>query len=1059
MKNKTRVSFKYKVFLICLAALLILPFRSVQARADDKGWDNLSFEAMHEFKVFDVESGLPFLGYLTVAQTPDGFLYAGGYGGLVRYDGKRFERVKGIDSVVSLFVSKDGSLWIGTNGGKLIRMAGNDELTVYGKEEGLDVVGIRAICEDAAGTLVFGTDKGVYTLDGTGSIRIMDDKRLQTCYVNQLSVDADGTIYGSDYDGNVFVIRDLSVAAYLEGDTIPGQVQSVFGDALHEDMIYIGTTGSEVLHGRMTQPADKYELIETEGLLNINVIRQVGERLWISSDGGVGFIEADGAFHRLADPAFNSVVFMQADYEGNLWFASSRNGLIRISESNFADLNQIAELSERVVNTTWMADDLLYVGTDTGLLILNSEGQLVENDFYELLKNARIRSIKGDSKGNMWFCTFSDYGLVCRSKDGNYRTYTQDDGMLSNYIRTVYEMEDGTIAVSVTGGVQLLRNGRIEQSFDESSGIPTTSILSLSEDHEGRLMLGTNGRGIYMIDGDRTVPYPIEDEMDSGVIMGIKRDDRRDCFWIITGGTLCCLKDGAARPLSGLPEELSTNGCYDVLCTDSRMVYLLCNTGIFVMDGDALVAGERAEYELYNSKNGLPHMVTPNSRSYVSESGDAYIACSDGLTRVNINQEHSAKATPRLTIAFIDVNASQQLMRVTDGQTITVPAGTHRLSIYPYVLYYGLGDPKVSYYLEGFDQEPMTSTKMDLEAVSYTNLPGGTYTFHLDLEDGEENRPGVSVTVIKEKAFYERPEFWAAVVVAALLMIAGIVRLMLRQQARTLERKAAEEARQKEEERIGRELNTAASIQAGALPSIFPAFPDRKEFDIYASMTPAKEVGGDFYDFFMVDDNHLGMVIADVSDKGVPAALFMMSAKMIIASHAKMGKSPAEVMTAANEALCVNNKEEMFVTVWLGILELSSGILTCSNAGHECPAVRGGDGIFRIFRDKHGMILGGYEESKYKEYELTLAPGDAVFVYTDGVPEANNAEGEFYGLKRMEAALNQAAKESPQGILAAVKADVEKFVNGATQFDDLTMLCIAYNGRQDTEEKKEETDG
>ncbi len=348
------------------------------------------------------------------------------------------------------------------------------------------------------------------------------------------------------------MIRDLSVAAYLEGDTIPGQVQSVFGDALHEDMIYIGTTGSEVLHGRMTQPADKYELIETEGLLNINVIRQVGERLWISSDGGVGFIEADGAFHRLADPAFNSVVFMQADYEGNLWFASSRNGLIRISESNFADLNQIAELSERVVNTTWMADDLLYVGTDTGLLILNSEGQLVENDFYELLKNARIRSIKGDSKGNMWFCTFSDYGLVCRGKDGNYRTYTQDDGMLSNYMRTVYEMEDGTIAVSVTGGVQLLRNGRIEQSFDESNGIPTTSILSLSEDHEGRLLLGTNGRGIYMIDGDRTVPYPIEDEMDSGVIMGIKRDDRRDCFWIITGGTLCCLKDGAARPLSGL---------------------------------------------------------------------------------------------------------------------------------------------------------------------------------------------------------------------------------------------------------------------------------------------------------------------------------------------------------------------------------------------------------------------------------------------------------------------------------------------------------------------------
>ena len=1048
MKKMKRTSFGKKALLFCLAIILFSSSWQVPARAEVSGWENLSYEAMHEFKVFDVEAGIPFLGYMTVAQTPDGFLYAGGYGGLVRYDGKRFERVKGIDSVVSLCVSRDGSLWIGTNSGMLVHMSGNDEMTYYGKDKGLDVIGIRAICEDAKGNLVFGTDQGVYVMDDSETIRIMDDDRLKTCYVNQLSSDTSGTVYGSDYDGNVFVIRDLQVANYLEGATIPGTVQSVFGDSLHKDWIYIGTTGSEVLHGSLSQSPDKYEVSDTETLMNIDMIRQVGYRLWIGSDGGVGFIEPDGSFHRLADSSFNSIVNMFVDYEGNIWFASSRNGLIRISERNFADLNQIAELDERVVNTTWMADDLLYVGTDTGLLVLDSQGQLVKNDLYKLLKNTRIRTIKGDSQGNLWFCTFSEYGLVCRKKDGTYRTYTQKEGMLSDYIRTIYEMKDGTIAVSVTGGVQLLRDGRIEQTFDQSNGVPTSSILSLSEDTDGRLLLGTNGRGLYMIDGNQAVPYPIKDEMDSGVIMGIKRDDRRDCFWIITGGTLSCLKDGTARTLSDLPEELSANGCYDVLCADDGRVFLLCNTGIFVMDGDALISGKGTEYEQYNSKNGLPHMVTPNSRSYVSENGEAYIACSDGLTQVNINGQLSARVTPKLTVAFVDIDANQQLMRVTDGQTITVPANTQRLSIYPYVLYYGLGDPKVSYFLEGFDQKPMKSTKMDLETVSYTNLRGGTYTFHLDLEDQTEKATGVSITIIKEKAFYEQPMFWVAVAAAALLLIAGIVRLMLKRQAHVLERKAAEESRKKEEERISRELNTAASIQAGAVPNIFPAFPDRKEFDIYASMTPAKEVGGDFYDFFMVDDNHLGMVIADVSDKGVPAALFMMSAKMIISSHAKMGKSPSEVLSAANAALCVNNGEEMFVTVWLGILDLSSGILACSNAGHEYPVVRGRDGVFRVYRDKHGMVLGGYEMAKYSEYELILTPGDAVFVYTDGVPEANNAAGEFYGMERMEAALNKAAKETPQGILTGVKADVEQFVDGATQFDDLTMLCIEYKGRK-----------
>ena len=250
-----------------------------------------------------------------------------------------------------------------------------------------------------------------------------------------------------------------------------------------------------------------------------------------------------------------------------------------------------------------------------------------------------------------------------------------------------------------------------------------------------------------------------------------------------------------------------------------------------------------------------------------------------------------------------------------------------------------------------------------------------------------------------------------------------------------------------EKERIGAELDVARHIQASMLPCIFPAFPERHEFDIYASMTPAKEVGGDFYDFFLVDDDHLALVMADVSGKGVPAALFMMISKTLLKSAAQSGLSPKAVLEKVNDQLCENNDAEMFVTVWLGILEISTGKMKCANAGHEYPAVmrRGGD--FALLKDKHGFVLAGMEGARYREYELELAVGDRLVVYTDGVPEATDAANTLYGTDRMLAALNTAKDGSCRQTLEALHRDVDAFVGGADQFDDITMLCIE---RRDT---------
>ena len=248
-----------------------------------------------------------------------------------------------------------------------------------------------------------------------------------------------------------------------------------------------------------------------------------------------------------------------------------------------------------------------------------------------------------------------------------------------------------------------------------------------------------------------------------------------------------------------------------------------------------------------------------------------------------------------------------------------------------------------------------------------------------------------------------------------------------------------------EKERISTELHMANQIQESMLPSIFPAFPERREFDIYATMDPAREVGGDFYDFFLIDEDHLCMVIADVSGKGVPAALFMMISKIIIQSCAMLGRSAGEILTKTNEALCSNNRMEMFVTVWLGILEISTGRITAANAGHEYPVLKK-DGRFELFKDRHGLVIGGIDGINYKEYEFRMEPGDKIFVYTDGVAEAMNSDKELFGTDRLVEALNSDSGAKPQKILRNVRAAVDDFVGDAEQFDDLTMLCMEYRG-------------
>lgn len=255
------------------------------------------------------------------------------------------------------------------------------------------------------------------------------------------------------------------------------------------------------------------------------------------------------------------------------------------------------------------------------------------------------------------------------------------------------------------------------------------------------------------------------------------------------------------------------------------------------------------------------------------------------------------------------------------------------------------------------------------------------------------------------------------------------------------------EVQQNSAARIGAELRMATNIQASQLPRLFPAFPDRKEFDLYAMMIPAKEVGGDFYDFFLIDDDHLGLVMADVSGKGVPAALFMMITRVLIKTHLQNGESPEEALRNVNNQLCSSNEANLFVTVWIAVLEISTGNGVAINAGHEHPIIKRADSKYEAIEYKHFPAIATIESIPFKQHSFKLNPNDCIFIYTDGVTEATNGNHELFGMDRLVNGLNKKPDAMPKDVLSNVINEINDFVGNAEQFDDITMLCLYYNGK------------
>ena len=759
------------------------------ASAEDSDRDR-GFSAI----LYDNTTGLPTSEVTAVVQTGIGFVWIGSYSGLIRYDGiafKHFDPTSGISNVNCLYVDSKDRLWIGTNdSGLAVRQ--NAQFKFWGRDDGLTALSVRALCEDAQGNILVATTEGMAYIDQNGQLHEIDDPRIKEKYIRRLTRDSDGIVYGCTMDGCVFTMQQLALTAYYDSHTLGiGDVFCIIPDPEEKGKVYLGTGNAQIIYGSISEGMKNAQVLSVAPLEHINDIYPASDqKIWICANNGLGYFDETGRFIELRNyPMNNSITSVTEDREGNLWFSSSRQGVMKVVRSPFVDITGISGLNRAVANTTCIYQGDLYIGTDAGLQLLDQDYKQKQNVMTTLLDGVRIRSIKADSAGNLWLCTYTGgYGLICYHGDGTYQIFNEASGMVSSRIRTMTELSDGTIAVAASGGINLIKDGDVIATYNEQDGIINTEILSIVEGDNGSIYFGSDGGGLYILKDGELRCLGLDDGLKSQVIMQIHKDTKRDVYWFITSNSIAYMKDERIHTLSNFP--FSNN--YDMQLDDQGGIWILSSNGIYFVNGDQLLEDQNLVYSFYDIYSGLPGIATSNSRNYLSPDGTLYIAGSSGVSSININTARDGKNDAQLVVPFVEIDGKETYVRI--GDTITLPSSCKRITIHGYAMTYQ-HNPQISYYLEGFDEQVTTVSRHKMEPISYTNLHSGEYVFHMSIIDIMTGEPvrSIAVKLVKEKAFYEELWFWMLAASVITLAAAFTIRLYTRHKMETLIRREQEQ--------------------------------------------------------------------------------------------------------------------------------------------------------------------------------------------------------------------------------------------------------------------------
>ena len=756
--------------------------------------------------LYNNTNGLPTSEANAIVETGDGFIWIGSYAGLIRYDGNTFERMdstNGISSIKCLFADDQDRLWIGTNDNGVAVME-KGKFRMWGKLDGMKSAHTRAITQGPDGTIYVATTCGIAKIAPDYTLSMMEEELIAEANMRDLRAGSDGLIYGITNYGDMMTIRDGKLQSYLSAaDSTVGGVGSILPDPEAPGKLYFEGADFKFYRARLGDMLTEIETIDIQPLSYVQKIEYIDGRVWICSTYGIGVLD-NGVFHLLENlPMDDSVGSVMIDYLGNLWFTSTRQGVMKIVPNQFSDLFERFNLPKSVVNTTCICDDMLFIGSDSGLLVLDENGpveslplkkavtvsgeELGSDDLIDLLEGCRIRSIIRDSHGRVWISTWRKLGLL-RYDQGEVVAFTQSEGLLSPSLRAIAEKEDGTILVALSGGVNVIQDDRLIGSYSDKDGIGNVESLTVEEGMNGEIVLGTNGGGLYIIDESGVKNIDVEDGLPSDIVMRLKRDTEHQVVWIVTSSAIAYMTpDYHITTVKKFPY---TNN-FDLYENSEGDMWVLSSNGIYVVPTEELLANGDIIPVYYSLANGLPCIATANSYSALDENGNLYIAGSTGVCKVNIDEPFEDVSDLKAIVPYVEADGTT-VYPDEDG-SFTIPSGTQKLTIPSFVFNYSLSNPQVSCRLEGFDHNSTTVSRSDMVPVDYTNLHGGTYHYIMELKDAMgRGSKEVSVEIVKEKAFYEQVWFYVVAGFAALLLLALGVHFYVRRKTRALEKKNQE---------------------------------------------------------------------------------------------------------------------------------------------------------------------------------------------------------------------------------------------------------------------------
>ena len=731
---------------------------------------------------YNQSNGLPTGEANTVLQTSDGYVWIGSYGGLIRYDGATFRNYSEEGSVASssirsLFEDSQGRLWIGTND-MGVYLCKNDTFTLVDNDNDNAYLSVRSFAEGKDGTVYAGTTSGLAKVSESG-IEAVEAVSGGTVY--SMQTDENGVLWTCLDGGAAKLVRDGNVIYTFESAKFLEAALYCAGTD-KDGGLWLGTDSNVIYKvsfrdGDYTDNSFEFTKYSTGELSTFNAIGEdINGNIWAAALNGTGYIDSDGDWHTADTERATAANALAFDYQGNVWVASSSHGIIHLVSGLYHSPNAVAGLSDTSVNTVAITKDNYYIGTDTGLIMLDGNFRPVENELTEMLYGDRIRNILADSRGNVWIGTYYNNGLVLYEPDtGAITPFTQESGLTSTQIRQVIELSDGSIAAATQKGVNVIRDGKVAETYSEEQGLSYPIILTLCEGSDGTIYAGSDGQGIFAIKDGKVTRYGFDEGLPAGVVLRMAADEVG--LFISAGNSLYYWDHKSFTTVDNYRK--SAGSIFDIRIVGEEL-WLMQSNGVNIVNRQQLMSGKETPVNLIGAAYGLTGSLNANTWNVIRD-GKLYLCTSNGLSILDTDAVGSSDTQIKAVISQVAADD----VTFENPTSISISGNTTRLTFNFAPLAFSGTSVTVRYRLIGFDDRAYTLTNDSAMSASYTNLPGGNYNFTVEVlgRDGETVIADCSVSVQKEYSLLERPWLWTIIVIGISLLV--ILTVVLVHRAKT----------------------------------------------------------------------------------------------------------------------------------------------------------------------------------------------------------------------------------------------------------------------------------